>query len=45
MPCEQPLKPGKSQPHGLALLVFNAESTLTLGLALLGEPLPRGSLN
>ena len=42
MPCEQPLKLGKTQPHGLALIVFSAKSTLTLGLSLLGEPLPRG---
>lgn len=42
MPCEQPLKLGKTRPHGLALIVFSAKSTLTLGLSLLGEPLPRG---
>lgn len=28
MPCEQPLKLGKTQPHGLALIVFSAKSTL-----------------
>lgn len=42
MTCEQPLKPGKTQPWGLALIIFSTKSTLTLGLSLLGEPLPRG---
>lgn len=42
MPCEQLLKLGKTHPRGLALIVFNAKSTLTLGLSLLGESLPRG---
>lgn len=42
MPCEQPLKLGKTRPHGHALIVFSAKSTLTLGPSLLGEPLLTG---